>query len=279
MKLSEAFRFVFSVRPAWRDGKGKATTIINSNHVLRILGDIDVESITSMSFVALQDCCLAEGRSNGTTNRVTSVLSTLFTELKKHNMVKDVVRCPNQLREPKGRIHFFTEDEIEKMLIACNLLNTDDQDEIYDVVLMAARTGARQGELLKLKWTDVFFDEGVFVFMDTKTGSDRCLPFTPSIKKMLERKYAERIEDGLVFSISKDTLLRRFKKVLQIAGVTGEGKVFHTLRHSAATNLFAHGASLPEIQAILGHSRPETTMRYSHADMTHKAKALNYLEA
>ena len=280
MKLIEAAAFVRQVRPTWQsDAKGAGTALININHCIEVLGDIEVNDITPMSYIYIQEAKLAEGKSKSTVNRITSALSTLLSELYKHRMVAEVVRCPNSLKEPKGRITYYTDEEIEAMLVAALELDSNDKQEVYDIILLASRTGSRQGELLKLTFKDIDFDQNVLCFVDTKNGEDRVLPMSASVRECLERRYASRIEDGYVFYITKDTLLRRFKRVQKLAGIKDtENRVFHTLRHSAATSLFEKGCSLPEVMEVLGHKQSTTTIRYSHATQQGKIKAMNLLD-
>jgi integrase len=49
----------------------------------------------------------------------------------------------------------------------------------------------------------------------------------------------------------------------------------HTLRHTHATRLIQNGLSVYEVQTVLGHTDPKTTMRYAHleqAKVTAKAR-------
>jgi integrase len=47
-----------------------------------------------------------------------------------------------------------------------------------------------------------------------------------------------------------------------------------SFRHTTATHLMMAGVSLPEIQDLLGHARPETTMRYRAVSLERKRHAL-----
>ena len=124
----------------------------------------------------------------------------------------------------------------------------------------------------------MYFEDQQLVFRDTKNeGEDRWLPITSLLMAHLKEMYAKRIDEQ-VFDTNKDKLLRRLRKAQTIAGVVNaKSKCFHTLRHTAATRLFANGAELPVAMEILGHSNAKTTMRYSHATQEGMRKALAQL--
>jgi hypothetical protein len=52
---------------------------------------------------------------------------------------------------------------------------------------------------------------------------------------------------------------------------------FHDLRHTFASHMIMRGASLKEVQEILGHATMTMTMRYAHLSQERKKKAINLL--
>jgi site-specific recombinase XerC len=68
---------------------------------------------------------------------------------------------------------------------------------------------------------------------------------------------------------------RAFKKALEDAGI--EDCRFHDLRHTFASHMVMRGASIKEVQEILGHKSLTMTVRYAHLSQEHKKKAVNLL--
>ena len=146
----------------------------------------------------------------------------------------------------------------------------------FDLFFLAAKTGARQGELLKLTWDAIDCDANELTYYDTKNGDDRVLPMTPDLRGLLKRMKRQRIDDDKLFTMSPKTALNRLRKIQSLLGISTK-KDFHTFRHTAATQMFANGAALPEVQEVLGHRNATTTMRYSHATLEGKKRALALL--
>lgn len=276
MKLSEAIEFTRQVRETWQPtAKGYQTTVINTNHSVRVLGDMDVAEIKPLHFVKIQAQLKTEGKSSATINRVTQALNTVLNTLRKFEMLEKVPHN-QQLKEPPGREVVYTEQEIEGLLHWSLFLKSDAQI-VHDCILFAVKTGCRQGELLKLQWKHVNFELAEIIFEDTKAGTNRTLPMDGELLELMQQRHRERIDDTIVFNIHKDTLLRRFKLVKKKAGITDPDKCWHSLRHTVCSLLHERGATLPEIMNILGHSQVATTQRYSHASKEGMSRALALL--
>jgi integrase/recombinase XerD len=56
-------------------------------------------------------------------------------------------------------------------------------------------------------------------------------------------------------------------KALTRAGINGRRKGAHQFRHTLATEMLGHGASLAEIGEILRHCNPQTTAIYAKVDL------------
>jgi site-specific recombinase XerD len=68
-----------------------------------------------------------------------------------------------------------------------------------------------------------------------------------------------------------------FQRAVERAGITGKKIRFHKLRSSFASKLVQNGASLFEVQQLLGHSDPQTTMIYASlvpTDVSKKAASI-----
>lgn len=170
--------------------------------------------------------------------------------------------------------------EIDKLIAAINLsLPEGERNRAMLETLYGC--GLRVSELVALKISDLFFDEG-FVKVTGKGNKQRFVPIGPTTQKFIEI-YKNTIRSHL--SIKKgheDTLFlnRRgsqltramvFTIIKDLAEKINLNKTIspHTFRHSFATHLLENGADLRSIQLMLGHESITTTEIYVHLDRKH----------
>ncbi|MBA3714613.1 MAG: site-specific integrase [Pyrinomonadaceae bacterium] len=227
----------------------------------------------------------ARQRSIASVQRELTVLRTMFSVAVREGWL---VRNPFQSGESlirtsdeRKRERILSLDEESRLLEAC----TGRRAHLRSIIIAALDTGMRRGELLKLRWSDVDFDNCMISVraFNTKTMRARDVAMTARLRSQfveLERHRApERIDkDPVVFGVT-DTK-RSFASACRAAGITGMR--FHDLRHTAATRLVQAQIPLSEVGRVLGHTQPQTTYRYVNADQgtaRRAAAALDQLHA
>jgi len=197
------------------------------------------------------------------------------------------------------RAQCLTADEAKRLLAVAR-----EQGSMWGALYaLAIDSGARRGELLALRWSDIDLEAGRVViarqltdhaaptFGPTKTGRVRTVDLAPETIALLAQHkreqaalkmrnrtvyhadldlvFARTFEDGatsatLGLPISPDMLARRFHKLREQAGLP-TSFTFHGLRHTSATLLLAAGVPAKVAAERLGHASIAMTIdTYSH---------------
>jgi integrase/recombinase XerD len=158
-------------------------------------------------------------------------------------------------------------------------------------------TGIRHGELFKLNVRD--FDGRTLRIGKGKGGRGRVVPLTENASDWLEKYIAtSRVEimngfywgkgrsrkkrvitnpAALWLSLSGKRLSypQIWKVVKNHAEAAELAATVHTFRHTCATHLLRRGASLRHIQKLLGHESLETTVIYTHLEISDVKNAVD----
>jgi integrase len=177
-------------------------------------------------------------------------------------------------REPRGRVRYLSDDERSRLLAACQ---ASSDSRLYPLVVVALGTGARQGELLRLRWRDVDFQRGVAILQETKNGERRTLVLAGQVLKVLRELAAvRRIDTDELFATGRARAMtfpqHAWNDAVSAAGL--EDFRFHDLRHTFASYLAMNGATLPELAAALGHKTLAMVQRYAHLSPQHTSNVV-----
>lgn len=173
-------------------------------------------------------------------------------------------------QEPRGRVRFLDRDtELPALLAACRE-STDRR--LYPLVTLALATGARQGELLGLRWADLDLERRLATLHKTKNRERRALVLTaPAHAALLELRRVQPVGPALLFAKGpkgKAVFPREaWERALARAGIADFR--FHDLRHSAASYILMSGGTLAEVAEVLGHKTLSMVKRYAHLSPDH----------
>lgn len=203
-------------------------------------------------------------------NRVLAVLSKMMTLAVRWGLRSDAEGNPcrhvERFKENK-RERYLSADDLSRLGAA--LARAEQEGAGFPPAIACIRllvlTGARVGEILALRWSDLDWERSCIFLPDSKTGRK----MVPLGAAALDILHALPRHAGNPYVLPGERLGRHlidvnttWRKVREAAGL--EGTRLHDLRHTWASMGAASGLSLPLIGAVLGHTEPSTTQRYSH---------------
>jgi integrase len=203
-------------------------------------------------------------------NRTVAILSKMFSLAVRWGMRETTPAKGVERNTEYGRRRYLSSDELVRLTTA---LAKHPDKQAADIIRLLLLTGARRGEVLGMRWADVDLT-GTWSKppSSTKQREHHQVPLNAPARQLLaeirERQAGKRhVLPEFVFPGAGGTghtveIKKSWRSVCRAAAITGLR--IHDLRHSFASTLASGGASLPLIGALLGHSNPSTTARYSH---------------
>ena len=176
--------------------------------------------------------------------------------------------------------------DIDRLIAAIDL-SSNEGERNRAILETLYGCGLRVSELVSLKISDLFFDEG-FVKITGKGNKQRFVPIGSYTQNYIEiyknsirthlniqkghedtlflNRRGRQLTRAMIFTIIKDLAVKiDLNKIISP----------HTFRHSFATHLLENGADLRSIQLMLGHESITTTEIYVHLDRKHLSEIMN----
>ncbi len=151
------------------------------------------------------------------------------------------------------------------------------------ILALIYASGLRIGELIDLKLRDIDVDRRQILIRQAKGRKDRYVMLAESFLPLFYN-YLQTYKPGLYFAEGlhggqySASAVRSFLKDSCRRAKIKKRITPHTLRHSYATHMLENGIDIRYIQELLGHSRPETTMIYTHVTQKDLAKIRSPLD-
>lgn len=217
----------------------------------------------------------ARRRSTRSAETVVFALGALLRFLDVQGLITErlVDAVPSVARRREDLPRGLPVEQVRLLLDSCDRSLASGRRD-YAILLLLSRLGLRRGEVAALSLDDVDWRAGEIVVRGKGSRIDR-LPLPCDIGEAIVdylRESRPRVADRALFinacaplvGVSRGCVTGVVIRACQRAGITLVGA--HRLRHTAATELLRHGASLAEIGQVLRHQDQTTTAVYAKVD-------------
>jgi integrase len=275
-------RFEKEHLPRKRPSTAQGYRELLANHIRPHFGKhTKVGNITHNDIQQLQDKVSKAGKrqKNGVAlpapyqaNRVHSVLSKAFNlairwGMRADNPCKGIERN----KEYERRRYIKPKEELPRLVEA---MAAHPNQQAVNAIRLLLLTGARRGEVLSMRWADIDIGAGTWSKPPSSTKQKEWheVPLSAPARQLLagihdafiakRQQLPEYVFPGGGAHGHVMEIKRTWYAIKKAAGITNLR--VHDLRHSFASELVSGGATLHLVGALLGHSDPSVTARYSH---------------
>jgi site-specific recombinase XerD len=202
-------------------------------------------------------------------NRIMTGVKFLFrVTLRRHDLAAEIYHLKEEQKLPLT----MSPNEAERLLAMAGSL----RDHV--MLSLGYGCGLRAGEIVRLKDGDIDSAQMIIRIVQSKGRKDRHVMLPPELLLSLRQWWKvrpKRFDAGVPVGqrwlfpgrrqgqhLTTRQLSRLFHESAATAGITKRVSL-HSLRHSFATELLEKGIDIRYIQALLGHSKLDTTSRYT----------------
>ena len=257
-------------------------------HIEPVIGQMRIDRVLQRDIESVLDAVAKKGRSRGTVKSVLNAMGAMFSDAERDRLiaVSPVKGALMPLMAPTTRSQDPTTIEVRALLETFAECSGDAEAELGRIIVMCAHTGARIGEVLASKWSDIDLESGIWdlsrtttkdvngrvtVGKRTKTGDVRQVELTDELVTALKvqrdfvayRQSMTRLwnSEDWVFPSTIGTVkdahnLRRLLKET----APDWNYTFHGLRRwFVSVGLLSAGVGMAQVSRLVGHRSIKTT--------------------
>ena len=250
----------------------------NMNKVARYR-DKTIDEILAMDKV--------ESMAVNTINRHLVTTSSLFKWAQRHGYT-DVNYAEGLTvgkdKSPRDERQVFTPDDLQRLFGTEDFKTKFDTHYKYWVPLLGLYTGARLEEICQLRVEDIKLDKDIWIIdinddYDKRLKNKNAKRIIPIHPKLIELGFLDRVQYLKLAGIDRvfcdlqrgrdgygTVASKWFARYRARCGITEDGKVFHSFRHTFIDHLKQKGVAIDKIAALVGHEdQSMTSGRYGKA--------------
>ena len=238
-------------------------------HISATLGELRLDDITQRDVEIWFRGLSEKGLASTTCNRILASLKSICALALEYNLFPSG-QCPcakiSPLKIHGVRERYLTDAQATQVMYE---LDRSDQPQAKIAKLLIL-TGARKSEIRKARWEHVHLEQRILTVPVSKSGKPRHIPLSDEAVEVFlsipKVQGCPWVFPGHASGKPLSDIYLFWNKLRRKLGL--QGIRVHDLRHTFASLLVNAGHSLYEVQKLLGHSDPRTTMRYAHLGQT-----------